>query len=119
VSSWVRLHFEHLRRWREYAEKICSAVRSLGIGGEVYVVGGVAEGRTTVLSDIYLLVVVDGVEEEAGGGSRLTFLRRPSRSLGSPGTHLWSSTWRAEARRRSSSSRRSPSKYANFALYRV
>jgi len=63
VSSWVRLHFEHLRRWREYAEKICSAVRSLGIGGEVYVVGGVAEDRVTVLSDIDVLVVVDGAEE--------------------------------------------------------
>jgi len=59
-----------LRKWREYAEKICSAVRSLGIEAEVYVVGGVAEDRTTVLSDIDVLVVVDGVGE--GDRRRLT-----------------------------------------------
>jgi hypothetical protein len=58
MSSWVRYHFEHLRRWREYAESVCRAARDvLGRDVEVYVIGGVAEERTTVLSDIDILVV--------------------------------------------------------------
>jgi predicted nucleotidyltransferase len=60
LSSWVRIRFEHLRRWREYAESIARAARDiLGEAVEVYVIGGVAEGRTTVLSDIDILIVAD------------------------------------------------------------
>ena len=58
MSSWVRLHFQHLRRWREYASKVARAAADLVPGARVYVVGGVAEGRVTVLSDIDILVVV-------------------------------------------------------------
>jgi len=58
MSSWVRYHFEHLRRWREYAESVCRAARDiLGRDVEVYVIGGVAEERTTALSDIDILIV--------------------------------------------------------------
>ena len=58
MSRWVRYHFSHLRRWREYAESIAKAAVELGPGARVYIIGGVAEGRVTVLSDIDILVVV-------------------------------------------------------------
>ncbi len=60
MSRWVRFHFEHLRRWREYAEKVAKAAEEVAPGSRVYVIGGVAEGRVTVLSDIDVLVVVPG-----------------------------------------------------------
>ena len=66
MSSWVSYHFEHLRRWGEYAEKVTKAARDVAGDVEVYVIGGVAEGRTTVLSDIDVLIVVKrGGEEDA------------------------------------------------------
>ena len=58
MSSWVRYRFQHLRRWREYAEKIAKAVKDLLPDAQVYVIGSVAEGNTTVYSDIDILVVV-------------------------------------------------------------
>jgi predicted nucleotidyltransferase len=58
MSSWVRYRFQHLRRWREYAEKIAKAVKDLLPDTQVYVIGSVAEGNTTVYSDIDILVVV-------------------------------------------------------------
>ena len=60
VLSWVRYRFEHLRRWWEYAERVARAAKDLPPGAEVYVIGGVAEGRVTVLSDIDALVAVPG-----------------------------------------------------------
>jgi len=64
LSSWVRIRFEHLRRWREYAKSVARAARDVfSEDVEVYVVGGVAEGRTTVLSDIDILIVVDMFRE--------------------------------------------------------
>ena len=60
MSSWVRYHFEHLRRWREYAVAVMRAARDLVPGARVFVIGGVAEGRTTVLSDIDILIVIPG-----------------------------------------------------------
>ena len=60
VSSWVRYHFEHLRRWREYAVAMMRAAKDLVPGARVFVIGGVAEGRTTVLSDIDILIVIPG-----------------------------------------------------------
>lgn len=64
MSSWVSYHFEHLRRWREYAEKVAKAARAVAGDVEVYVIGGVAEGRTTVLSDIDVLIVVKRISAE-------------------------------------------------------
>ena len=52
MSSWVKNHFEHLKRWREYAEKIAKAAKEVLGEAEIYVVGGVAEERTTIYSDI-------------------------------------------------------------------
>jgi hypothetical protein len=60
VSSWVRSHFKHLRKWREYAVAVMKAARDLIPGARVYVVGGVAEDRTTVLSGIDILIIIPG-----------------------------------------------------------
>jgi len=68
VSSWVRYHFKHLRRWTKYAESIARAARDiLGENVEVYVIGGVAEGRTTILSDIDILIVADMLPRDRKG----------------------------------------------------
>ncbi|QIW23656.1 hypothetical protein EWF20_05445 [Sulfolobus sp. S-194] len=58
MSSWVKFRFSHLRRWREYAEKIAKATADLEPDSEVYVIGGVAEDRITVLSDIDILILI-------------------------------------------------------------
>jgi len=29
LSNWVRYHFEHLRRWREYALKVAKAAENV------------------------------------------------------------------------------------------
>ena len=47
-----------MKRWREYAEKIAKAAKDLALDAEVYVIGGVAEGRTTVHSDIDVLIAM-------------------------------------------------------------
>ncbi|MEM0173282.1 MAG: nucleotidyltransferase domain-containing protein [Sulfolobaceae archaeon] len=56
-----------MRRWREYAEKVAKAVHDIDPTAEVYVIGGVAEDRITVLSDIDVLIVMkrklDGKEK--------------------------------------------------------
>ncbi|WP_338602571.1 nucleotidyltransferase domain-containing protein [Sulfolobus tengchongensis] len=57
MSSWVKFKFEHLRRWREYAEKVNKAVKDVDKNAKVYVFGGVAEDRITVLSDIDILII--------------------------------------------------------------
>jgi len=59
VSSWVKYHFRHLANWRKYAEAIAESVKEIiGEEAEVYVIGGIAENRVTVLSDIDILVVI-------------------------------------------------------------
>lgn len=57
MSSWVSYHFEHLRRWREYAEKVAKAAKDVLGEVDVYVIGGVAEDRITIYSDIDVLIV--------------------------------------------------------------
>lgn len=44
--------------WREAVKAVARAVRDLGLDAEVYVIGGAAEGRLTVLSDVDVLVCV-------------------------------------------------------------
>ncbi|MFN4046420.1 MAG: nucleotidyltransferase domain-containing protein [Acidilobaceae archaeon] len=56
-SSYVKHRIEYLREWRRYARIVAEAARSL-LESEVYVVGGAAEGRLTVLSDIDIVIVV-------------------------------------------------------------
>ncbi len=46
-----------LMKWREISKIIACA--SKGISDEVYVVGGVAEGRATVFSDIDIAIVFE------------------------------------------------------------
>ena len=61
--SWAKYHLEHLRRWREAVEAIAKAVRDLGVKAELYVIGGAAESRLTILSDIDVLLCL---KEELG-----------------------------------------------------
>ncbi len=64
-SSWVKYHFQHPRKWREYAQSAARAALEVVPGVEVYVVGGVAEEKTTVYSDIDILIVVpEGVDRK-------------------------------------------------------
>ncbi len=58
MSGWVREKFRHFRGWREYAVAVAKAARDIVPGSRVYVVGSVAEGTVTVLSDIDVLIVV-------------------------------------------------------------
>jgi DNA polymerase sigma len=58
MSNWVKYHFEHLKRWREYAEKIAKAVKDLIPEAKVYVIGSIAENRTTIYSDIDILIAI-------------------------------------------------------------
>jgi len=64
VLSWVRDRFEHLRRWREYALKVAKAAEDILGDVRVYVIGGVAEGRTTVFSDIDILIVAEKIPRD-------------------------------------------------------
>jgi len=64
LSNWVRYRFEHLRKWREYALKVAKAARDVLGDVRVYVVEGVAEGRTTVLSDIDILIVAESIPRD-------------------------------------------------------
>ena len=54
---WAKYHLSHLRVWREAARAVARAARDLDPSAEVYVVGGAAEGRLTVLSDVDVVVV--------------------------------------------------------------
>ena len=60
---WVKYHLQHLRKWREAVKTIAKAVKDLNIKAEVYVIGGAAESRLTILSDIDVLICL---EEELG-----------------------------------------------------
>ncbi len=73
MSSWVEYHFSNLRRWREYAEAIARAVHELVPRARVYVVGSVARGRYTVMSDIDILVVLP---RDAGVSDRRRFAKK-------------------------------------------
>ena len=53
---WAKYHLQHLKKWREAVEAIAKAVSEIVPGAEVYVVGGAAENRLTVLSDIDIVV---------------------------------------------------------------
>jgi len=55
---WVKHHIEHLRNWRRAVEAVAKAVEDLKLDAEVYVFGGAAENRLTVLSDIDVLICV-------------------------------------------------------------
>lgn len=56
--SWARYHINYLRMWREAVKKIAEATRDIEPNAQVYVFGGVAENRLTVLSDIDVAIVL-------------------------------------------------------------
>ena len=86
-GGWARYAIERWRlllRWRELADIVARACRDV-LGGRcvsVYVVGGAAEDRLTVLSDIDVVIVVD----DAGLKTLDTILRirRRAEELGLP-----------------------------------
>ena len=84
MSSWVKYHFTHLRRWREYTEKVSRAVQDLAPDAKVYVIGGVAEGRTTIYSDIDILVVVKSTDPNTRRKLLIDILERAIDTYGLP-----------------------------------
>ena len=58
-----------LKRWREYVPAVAKAAKDLlGPETKVYVVGGAAEDRLTVVSDVDILIISSNVPK---GGERL------------------------------------------------
>jgi len=53
---WARYHIQHLRKWRDAVRAIAKAVHELNLNAEVYVIGGAAENRLTVLSDVDVVI---------------------------------------------------------------
>lgn len=56
---WVKYHINYLRMWRKAAKSIADSIRDLEINAKAYVIGGAAENRLTVLSDIDILVCLE------------------------------------------------------------
>ncbi len=56
---WVKYHLEHLRNWRLAANLIAKVAKDIRDNVEVYVIGGAAEGRLTILSDIDVLICIN------------------------------------------------------------
>ena len=64
-SRYARRRIEYLGEWRRYARIVAEAAKSI-VNAEVYIVGGAAEGRLTVLSDIDVIVAVEEPIPEGG-----------------------------------------------------
>lgn len=47
--SWARHVWNQLRMWREAVRAIASAVKDMELDAEVYVIGGAAEGRLSLI----------------------------------------------------------------------
>jgi predicted nucleotidyltransferase len=63
---WVKYHLRYLRMLREAVKAVAKAVHDLDPLAEVYLIGGAAEGRLTVLSDVDVLVVIKrGLDTES------------------------------------------------------
>ncbi len=65
--SWAKYVWSQLKEWRKAVKAIAAAVRDMGLEAEVYVIGGAAEGRLTVLSDIDILVCLEGEDARRRG----------------------------------------------------
>ena len=82
---WVKYHLNYLRMWREAAGAVARAARDLDPLAEVYVVGGAAEGRLTVLSDVDVVVVPsEALESEGLKGFRRAIYARAVDLYGLP-----------------------------------
>ncbi|NPA85743.1 MAG: hypothetical protein GXO07_07090 [Crenarchaeota archaeon] len=57
-TSWAEHHARYLRMWKEVVGKIAKAAKELIPEAKVYVIGSVAEGRTTIMSDVDVLICV-------------------------------------------------------------
>lgn len=55
---WARYHIKYLRMWRKATRAIARAIKDLKLDAETYVIGGAAENRLTILSDIDVLVCI-------------------------------------------------------------
>ncbi|MEM4970842.1 MAG: nucleotidyltransferase domain-containing protein [Sulfolobales archaeon] len=53
-----RIILDDLARWRELAAIVARAAKMVEPGAEVYVVGGAAENRLTILSDIDVVIAL-------------------------------------------------------------
>lgn len=77
-----------IRGWRRYAEIIARAVEATIPDASVYLAGGAAEGRLTILSDVDVVVVLPR-DHGFGGRSRLgRGFSRPLNGLASHSTRL-------------------------------
>lgn len=54
----VTTRLQILRNWRKYVDIVARAIREVYPDAEVYLIGGAAEDRLTILSDIDLLIVL-------------------------------------------------------------
>jgi len=61
----ARRKAQMVKEWREWAEKICKAVREMFPDAEVYVIGSVARGEAVAASDVDLLIALPEVPERA------------------------------------------------------
>jgi predicted nucleotidyltransferase len=55
---WVKYHIDHLRNWRKAVEAVARAVKDINREAKVYVIGGAAEGRLTIESDVDVVVCI-------------------------------------------------------------
>ena len=100
--------YARLRKWRSYVPAIAKAARDLlGPDTRVYVAGGAAEDRLTVLSDIDVVIVSDRVpgDERAKLRLRLDIRELAVARYGLPwdypvDIHLYNTKEFREARRR-------------------
>jgi len=61
--TWEKLALERLkllRQWKRYVVYIVEAVKKLNPNAHIYLIGSIAEGTYTALSDVDLLVVLPG-----------------------------------------------------------
>ena len=64
--------FRRLKRWREYVPAVAKAAKDLlGPQTRVYVVGGAAEDRLTISSDVDVLIISPKVPRDGRGKLRL------------------------------------------------
>jgi len=86
-NSWARYALKRytlLRKWRELAKVVAKACKEV-LGREcinVYVVGGAAEDRLTVLSDIDIAIIVG--DPELKNIETIVTIKRKSEELGIP-----------------------------------
>ncbi len=61
--TWEKLALKRLRllrEWRHYARYVVEAVKRIAPSARVYLIGSVAEGTYTALSDVDILVILPG-----------------------------------------------------------